>query len=102
MCTSRLPKNLTCGEDGTYKTGFCASHAKDVMLDIVSKMYGHPDCKTKASFMVIGSKPRLCSKHALDGMSNVRNKKCSAEGCLTKATYGVDGSKKAEFCAPHA
>ena len=70
---------------------------------IMGKKCGHPECTTRPSNGIAGSKkPEFCSRHAQDGMVNIYSKRCGHEGCTTQSNYGVAGSKKPEFCGRHA
>lgn len=69
-------RNKICGTEGcprsptlfdvksSWKTEFCASHAKARMVSVQSKIWGSEGCPTRLSFGVEGtSKKESCGQH---------------------------------------
>lgn len=92
----RIHRNV--GVEGRKTAIFCAAHAMEVMVNVVSRNCAYPACLNHPGYGVDGSnRLEFCSPHATAGMVNAESKKCSADGCSTRASYGAPGSKKAKF-----
>ncbi len=90
------------------KVIYCAKHApsdtqEEEYKNVVSHRCIHTNCKTIASFRVIGTKKVThCSEHVPDHINYENNdKKCKFEGCKTQASFGLTGTKKVIYCAKH-
>ena len=65
-------------------------------------MCKYSDCKTRASFNILGEKKGLyCSLHKKEEMVDVVNKKCIEEGCATQPAFNIEGEKIALYCSLH-
>ncbi|CAB1096614.1 unnamed protein product [Ectocarpus sp. CCAP 1310/34] len=85
------------------KAEFCKRHAKQGMINVVTRKCSHPGCIKSASFGKHGSSKReSCSQHAKQGMVNICTRMCDYQGCLKASSFGVNGSSKREFCSQHA
>lgn len=59
---------IRCG--GSKRAKLCAGHAKDKMVDLHSKRYGHEGCTTGPSCGVEGSKiADFGTQHAMEGIA---------------------------------
>ncbi|CAM9721608.1 unnamed protein product [Ectocarpus fasciculatus] len=68
-------KQPSFGKEGSKKRQFCAQHAKQGMVSLVSRRCGHPGCMKQSSFGKGGSQKReFCSLHAKawDGQCNIQ------------------------------
>ncbi|CAM9254401.1 unnamed protein product [Pylaiella littoralis] len=91
------------GVEGTRTAEFCATHAKEGMINVISKRCDNHGCSKHPSYGVAGSKKaEFCVAHALQGMVDVCSKRCGHPGCVKRSSYGMPGSKKPEFCIHHA
>lgn len=88
---------------GTRTAEYCATHAKDNMINVISKRCDHPGCSKHPSYGRKGSKKaEFCVAHAAADMVDVCSKRCGHAGCTKRSSYGAPGSKKPEFCLHHA
>lgn len=96
-------KYASYGVEGSGRGEFCAGHAEEGMVNVVTTRCAHAGCSTTPSFGVKGStKKEFCSRHARKGMINVGVKRCAHKGCLKVPSFGVKCSNKADFCVRHA
>ena len=91
------------GIAGTRTAEFCATHASEGMINVISKRCDFPGCSKHPSYGVAGSKKaEFCVAHAKEGMVDVCSKRCGHPGCIKRSSYGTPGSKKPQFCIHHA
>ena len=84
------------GVAGSKRTEYCAQHALDGMINVMSKRCAQNGCTKQPSYGVAGSrKAEYCSQHALDGMINVVSKRCTHNGCTkNRATEWLEPEKQ--------
>ncbi|CAN0344470.1 unnamed protein product, partial [Ectocarpus sp. 12 AP-2014] len=64
------------GVQGTRTAEYCATHAKDGMLNVISKRCDHPGCSKHPSYGRKGSKKaEFCVAHASKDMVDVCSKR---------------------------
>lgn len=73
----RLLQDLCYGLEGTKRPEYCAEHAKDGMINVLSRRCTNPSCNTIASFGVNDDRriPEFCAKHAKAGMVVIKGNK---------------------------
>ena len=70
-------KYPTYGVEASKTKKFCAGHAKEGMVNTMSKRCGHPNCKKQPSYGVEGNKTTVfCLQHAKEGMVDTMTKTC--------------------------
>ena len=88
---------------GSSTAEYCAQHAPDGVVDVISRKCGTENCSTQPSFGVVDSATaEYCAQHAPDGMTDVKNRKCKTVNCGKRSSFGVAGTKRGEYCAQHA
>jgi EsV-1-7 cysteine-rich motif len=98
-----------CGKQASFNVPgetlriFCATHATEGMVNVVSKRCEHPDCDVRPSFNVPGEvKGIFCKDHATEGMVDVVSKRCEHPDCDVRPNFNVSGEVKGIFCKDHA
>ena len=99
VCKKKQPSYGINGQKSTH----CAGCALDNMVDLVSNLCKHEDCRTHATYGNIGKKAEYCKKHAKNDMIDVKNKRCIK--CVElnikhpkQPTYGIN---KPTHCFEH-
>ena len=59
------------------------------------------DCPKRASFGLLGDRPRHCAAHKSPDEVNVVSKLCGIKGCRTHPTFGPRGTTIGVHCAAH-
>ncbi|CAN0446120.1 unnamed protein product, partial [Pylaiella littoralis] len=83
VCPPLCTKQPRYGVAGTKTAEFCSGHAKDGMVDVLSKRCAHLGCTKRPSYGVAGTQTaEFCSGHAKDGMVRVSDSRnpCSVRG----------------------
>lgn len=94
------------GVKGNKKMEFCGRHAREGMVDVISKRCG----QKQASYGVTGLKMYVdyvlmpSSAFSTPGWApvDVISRRCGHQGCNVQPSYGAAGTKKTEFCVQHS
>jgi len=77
-------------------------HKLSEHVNVKDKTCSHPDCMTRPTYGISGTKVGLfCKEHKLSEHVDVKNKTCSHPNCTTRPVYGISGTKVALFCTEH-
>ena len=81
--------------------GYCASHKKNGMIDVINKKCEYENCYKQPHFNYSDERcGRFCLQHSDDGMIDVRNLICQFENCTKQAKFGFPGQNPIN-CATH-
>lgn len=83
-------------------TEFCGQYAKEGMLDVKSKRFGHSNREKRPTFGSLGERREFCSPHAKKAMVDVNSRQCQHPTCMKQASFGKYGGRTREFYGQHA
>ena len=96
-------KHSTFNIVGESNAIYCKTHAKDDMIDVISKKCIFENCDKFPNFNTVGeSKAIYCKMHAKDDMIDVKSKRCIFQDCNKQSTFNTVGESKAIYCKTHA
>ena len=83
---------------------YCAAHAPQGSVDVVSMRCREPGCTTQPSFGREGSgEPAMfCARHRKKGMTDVKNPRCWMVGCVAQPRFARKGDVRPTSCLKHA
>jgi hypothetical protein len=72
------------------------------MMDLVSTICKHDNCKTQAIFGLETDRNKIyCAKHKTTDTIDLVSARCKYDNCNKLASYGLDFDKKRIYCANH-